>query len=288
MDKDEILEQVAEWPLVRTKCVCGADDSTLVSYTERLGLPAATVICRCCGTVRRLHTWDEHHVRFFYSRGWYRTLCGRRTLEERHAAQAGIGTFYRQEMLARGVDLGRVLEIGCDTGGALSAFPGSAMGEELDAEAREYAVRCDHVVAEHCAPHWPLSAIFANHVLEHTIDPVDTLRAWSERLAAGGVLLFAVPDLWRVSDGEDWRRGYASGGDEAAWQAWWRIDHVWEWTERTIRVVLERAGLDAHVQRVPAGVLATVGSLFVVAHPSGEAGVIRSFLNLRHQEDGDT
>ncbi len=42
--------------------------------------------------------------------------------------------------------------------------------------------------------HFPYDFILNSHVLEHTPDPINAIREWSECLSPGGFLIMAVPD----------------------------------------------------------------------------------------------
>jgi len=93
--------------------------------------------------------------------------------------------------------------------------------------------------------------IIANHFLEHTQDPIGTLRRFIEVLRPGGVLFLALPDKRftfdaerRVTPVEHMIRDHEEG------PAWSSLDHLYEFSREVQR--LDGDALEEHVRSMKA------------------------------------
>ncbi len=131
----------------------------------------------------------------------------------------------------------RVLDVGCDHGFFLDdarRYGYAVTGVEPSVRAREYAQRIglevypslDHVTGR-------FSAITLWHVLEHIPDPYSTLILLRDMLESDGVIAIRVPNAGSIM-AHIFRDRWI----------WFQSDqHVHHFHERTLRIVLERAGL---------------------------------------------
>ena len=77
------------------------------------------------------------------------------------------------------------------------------------------------------------SIITAWHVLEHTLDPIETIQKLSERLNIGGKLLIAIPN-YKSFDANKYK-GYWAGYDVPR--------HLWHFSPKTIKQLAAKLGL---------------------------------------------
>jgi 2-polyprenyl-3-methyl-5-hydroxy-6-metoxy-1,4-benzoquinol methylase len=143
-----------------------------------------------------------------------------------------------------GVSSGRVLDVGCMFGYLLDEAKRrgcETWGVELSDLPRQEAAAKGHNVtagtleqlaAEH--PGVRFDAIFAQHVLEHIEDPSAFLATARSLLAPGGRIVLCVPNF------EARLRKVAP----EAW-GWYQVPvHLHHFSERSLRQLIERAGLD--------------------------------------------
>lgn len=108
---------------------------------------------------------------------------------------------------------GRILEIGCGTGGLLVAAAQRGLGiEGVDIASRWLVVAGARLraagtparltPADGARLPWPdgtFSAVVADSVLEHLDDPAAALREWARVLEPGGMLLLWSPNRWSLA-----------------------------------------------------------------------------------------
>jgi len=105
----------------------------------------------------------------------------------------------------------RILDVGCGTGGMLPMLSevGEVEGAEYSADARERAkVRVPHFAVQPCElphelPSGERDLITAFDVIEHLDEPIESLKAFRERLVFDGQVVVTVPAfqfLWTRHD----------------------------------------------------------------------------------------
>ena len=139
---------------------------------------------------------------------------------------------------------GTILDVGCSTGDLLEAVGRLGnyrlWGVEYKAEAAKKAeargIRVWRSEFEHAdVPPESTDLVVLQHVLEHVVDPTDTLRRIHRLLRPSGRLVGEVPniDSWDAHIfGRYWGGGHAPR-------------HLWHFTPKTLRSVLERSGFEA-------------------------------------------
>jgi SAM-dependent methyltransferase len=137
---------------------------------------------------------------------------------------------------------GRLLEIGCACGFLLVAARerGFAVeGVEVSRWAAEYARReygldvKTGTLAEVDLPQGAYDAVVLADVIEHLVDPVETVRVSARLLRPGGRLLILTPDVGSVAA-------------RLAGRHWWGLldDHYFYFSRETLRRLLEREGFE--------------------------------------------
>ena len=103
--------------------------------------------------------------------------------------------------------------------------------------------------------------VVANHMLEHTEDPIGTIASHLRVLRPGGILFYALPDGRRIREDRDRPLTTAEHllRDHADGPAWSRSDHYREWVRfaerwdepdvdrRAAQLEAERANIHFHV-----------------------------------------
>lgn len=152
---------------------------------------------------------------------------------------------------------GRVLDVGCGTGGALDSFAKlgwHTVGVEPGSRAAETARAAGHSVLTgsfpETAPEGRFDLVLFVHSLEHVRDPARSLARACELLAPGGAVFVATPNA-------DGALARASDVD------WWQLDaprHLVVLSRAGLRAAAARAGLsvaELHTHSVPMGPLVT-------------------------------
>lgn len=148
---------------------------------------------------------------------------------------------HKIEFLQQTISHGLVLEIGCGHGFFLEAAkhsPFHATGIDISKYAVLYAKNQGHVDARvmnlYTATFRPKSfdAVVAFQLIEHVTDPVTFLRAARTYIKPGGMLLLATPNAG----------GYLRAILGKNWLSFKHREHLYFFTQQTMRLVLERAG----------------------------------------------
>lgn len=171
---------------------------------------------------------------------------------------------------------GRFFEVGCGPGYFLAEM--RDLGWEVGGlEISTYAVRearerlgldlANGPLLPGALPSGELDAVFLGDVLEHLPRPLEALREVHRSLRPGGVIVIAVPSTLNLLSGRIGLAGYRILGRSRTV----RIPpyHLFEYTPRTLRQVLERAGFQMLALRQSAVSLRRMG---LRGHPLENAG----------------
>lgn len=219
----------------------GTSFETLARHDRNL-LGVISVGCRQCGLVQTnprpsaqgLDLFYRDHYRLYYQRTEAPDVAYIASLDKDRRLAATAEYFLTELKLPRDAV---VLDFGCGEGTLFAALRkaglgGAFYGVELNAKFGEYAsAQGNALVSSTIACREPVDLIIVNHVLEHLHDPVGTLRRLAALLKPGGRLYVDVPDA------EEYRTIFDL-----------HIAHIYHFTERTLRRLVEQAGLD--VERV--------------------------------------
>ncbi|MBU0516480.1 MAG: class I SAM-dependent methyltransferase [Proteobacteria bacterium] len=185
---------------------------------------------------------------------------------ERHFRNAPR-RWLRLPLVKYGLGDKKVLDVGCSFGEALIFFGPGSRGVDIHARAVQFARGLglsalqgdflDPGVLEKIPPR-SFDAVWCSQVLEHVAAPHDALLAMRSRLKPGGLLLLGLPPIphwrWAEAMGRVILRLFFGRPTPLGYTA---EDHIYAFTRRTSRFLLERAGFQvieqaAFVSRRPA------------------------------------
>ncbi len=221
---------------IRPCPLCSGMEFTHLASHDRNLLGIATVGCNRCGLVQTnprpsaagLHRFYRDHYRIFYQGATApdQTYIASLNKDVRLAYTA---RFFKDTIGLKRDDV--VLDFGCGEGSLFAAlrhagFTGAFYGVELNASFGEYASRYGNAtVSNSIRSREPVDLVVVNHVLEHLDDPIGTLRELGKLIKPSGHLYIDVPDA------EEYDKIYDL-----------HIAHIYHFTERTLRTLVERAG----------------------------------------------
>ncbi len=217
--------------------VCAAE--TARPHFEIENLTARVLVCTQCGLGRLHPMLDAHEISALYPDEYYGEPGTKfqplvenlvRFIGERHI------TFLTRGLAPRS----RILDVGCGRGvilGALANRGFEVHGLEISAEAARGAdpraeIRIATRLAEADYAAESFDEIIIWHVLEHLLDPRDTLEAAHRILKPGGRLIVAVPNFSSLQS--RWTGG-----------AWFHLDlprHVHHFPLEALRAILADTG----------------------------------------------
>ncbi len=188
--------------------LCGSSNQKPFARVDSLGFPLIYYQCQQCGLVFQSPQESRTADPEFYTRT-YRQLY--QASEEPTEKDLKVQIQRAEQLIAllrsqTTLKPARVLDIGASSGILLQAFqrafPGDVVGVEPGEAYRKYAENSglkmfpslDDLIA---AKPEKFSLVSLSHVLEHLLDPVDTLRTIRhELIAEDGLLLIQVPNFY--------------------------------------------------------------------------------------------
>ncbi len=222
-------------------CACGAQVGVEVPLERKLLTRWGEVgIYRCpqCGLAQDAHFPTSEQVREMYStKNIYQAL----TQEQFQTLEKNF--HHVVEDLARlGIQQGKVLEIGCNAGYALTVLrragfevQGVEMNEETRKEANEQYQIPTVAALEELPTEQRYEVVLLSHVLEHIPEVAAFLDALNARLVPGGVLYIKVPNY-----GSIFARFIAKG----RWHSYLPLQHQWYFEKQSLAGLLQRHGFE--------------------------------------------
>jgi len=243
---NKIMVLYKKFGLVNNGCsLCESNSFTLVSEGDRYGFDLKKQFCNQCGLIQTYPAVSREFHEEFYSYHYRPLYLKSETVnyedvikEQNDKAQKYLDYFFNNGLAEKLANLS-IIEIGCSSGGTISALKTSAksvQGCDLDVEAIKFAhdnLKLDVEVAMYPSslPLGPRLFILS-HVLEHVFNPLETLKEIRVLMNTGDYLFVAVPGLNGVYDGDykhDLRR-------------YFHIAHVTDFTSTTLTNVANYAG----------------------------------------------
>lgn len=230
--------------------LCGGRELNLylkdVTTWEHLG-KFNLVVCQNCGLVFVSPRPKSDQIQKFYppERYWgdqdIRKPHGK-SLNKKWCRQRdeGYGILYR-EIFKQFPKPARILDIGCGTGGFLTAFRDKdwqVLGTEISKEAASYSgktygfpVKIGDLLEIDFSKE-KFDVIVINGVLEHVFSPRETLEKVSQLLSDDGLLAIVVPNIeslgFKIFKGD-----------------WWPLQpprHLYHFSPKTITILLQKTG----------------------------------------------
>ncbi|TNC06026.1 class I SAM-dependent methyltransferase [Methylobacterium terricola] len=185
--------------------LCGDTGTLVVAETDRRLKQLRSVACTGCGLIRTDPMPSAAELDAYYAsayRAAYQFALGRRP-PRHHLHRSRREARFRADLLGPALRPGaRVLDFGSGSGEFLAAARGQGCEVTGIEPGRTYAAyaRDEHGARvldrlDALAPDAVFDVVTVHHVLEHLRDPVDTLVRLAGRLAPGGVLYAAVPNM---------------------------------------------------------------------------------------------
>jgi SAM-dependent methyltransferase len=150
----------------------------------------------------------------------------------------------KAEALRRHVSGGRLLEIGCAAGFFLDATRrlgfdvyGTEIAEDMAAHAKDVLGAPNVYVGPletYEPPKEPFDVVAMFDVVEHIADPIAALAKIRGALAPNGVLILQTQDVASITRRLMGRK----------WTHFKQLEHVWHFSDRSLRALLSRAGFD--------------------------------------------
>lgn len=198
----KIMNNLVEFEFI--PCLCGCFEFDLIASVDRFNLLQDTVKCVECGLVQSNPRMTDKEYADFYSSDLYR-LCyeGEDYLNvvERKYDLEGVQHIFYEVNKARHIDpKTSVLEIGA--GGGWNLLPFMNAGAKV--LGIDYSPNLTQLGAKHGIPmkqgtindmSGQFDIIIINHVLEHFLNPLESLLKILQHLKADGVIYIAVPNI---------------------------------------------------------------------------------------------
>ena len=208
---NKILSLYKKYGLVSNGCsLCESNNFTLVSEGDRYGFDLKKQFCNECGLIQTYPAVSKEFHEEFYSYH-YRPLYLKSKVvdyqdvikEQNDKAKKYLEYFFNNGLSEKLADLS-IIEIGCSSGGTISALKKAAksvQGCDLDVEAIKFAqdnFKLDVEVGMYPSylPDGPRLFILS-HVLEHVYNPLETLKEIRLLMNTGDYLFIAVPGIKR-------------------------------------------------------------------------------------------
>jgi len=186
------------------ECLCGSRKFIFLAGYDRYGMSQSTVMCEECGLVQSNPRMTPDEYARFYSSDTYRRCYDSsdylEKYEARYSSRAGQHILYevcKTKAVKSGVS---VLEIGAGGGWNLIAFRdtgASVLGvdysQSLVELGKAHGIAMKQGDADNIEGQYDV--IILNHVFEHLLNPLETLKKTKPHLKPDGIFYIAVPNF---------------------------------------------------------------------------------------------
>jgi 2-polyprenyl-3-methyl-5-hydroxy-6-metoxy-1,4-benzoquinol methylase len=190
-------------------CLCGFEEFDVIASNDRYGLTQQTVMCRSCGLILSNPRMTAAATEKFYESDRYRAIYEGDQVEQiskqkwEQPKESNNYTFEIFSHVERNFSLTpstEILEFGAGAGSNLRSFVEADLkitGIDYSPQAveigRRYGVNMVCGGLEVIRGKYDI--ILINHVLEHFLDPIGSLKRLKEHLKEDGIMFIAVPNI---------------------------------------------------------------------------------------------
>lgn len=241
-------------PLEHVACyLCGSEGGKLLVDDP----PFQVLSCRSCGLAYTTPRLDGSRIHELYSDHYFNSESAEGFGYSGYVADTDgyLRTFAKKaRLIERFESKGRLLEIGCAAGVFLEVMRrrgfevhGSEIAEETLRSAREnFGLENLHHGPLHALdlPGSHFDVVAAFDVIEHVAEPLEMLEQMKAFLRPGGLLVLQTQDVSSMT-----RKVLG-----AKWHHFKQLEHIYHFSPRTLRSMLERTGYEiVEVRRRGAG-----------------------------------
>ena len=229
------------YSIIPTNCLCGNNNSYLISTVDREGWEYKLVLCESCGLIRAKEYWDEKSVRDFY-KNWYRKKYGTEKDPDKFYNKQKISSkivwdFVFQYTSKFSIPM-TVVDIGGGAGGRLDCFKAHNcylfdFNKTFLEKANMMGIKTQEGGTDklHLIDKKP-DLVILSHVLEHFTNVDRELKTLIKYLEIGSLVYIEIPGIDSLKGG---RRSYDFLGD-IHWP------HVFYFSRDVINNLMERYG----------------------------------------------
>lgn len=189
-------------------CLCGNQNSIIISKTDRYGLPVHTHLCKNCGMMWTNPRMNEVTLNKFYNEDYRPIYVGNLQapdvfFDEQIKRGKKIFDFIKSEISNQ--EKFTVFDIGCGAGGILIPFQesgfkvfGCDLGNEYLKKGREVGLTLEYGNLDSLKKYGLAKLVILSHVIEHFANPLKNLASISELLDDNGYLYIEVPGIFKI------------------------------------------------------------------------------------------
>jgi SAM-dependent methyltransferase len=252
-------------------CVCKNADFEVLSEKDRYGFNMPVVICKQCGLIQIYPKLSQKSYDDFYNTSYRKLYLGegrpKNTFFETQTITGnGIIDFLEKHLNQKIINQ-KILEIGAGAGGILYSFKqrgNEVYGCDLDSEYLEfgrkhYNIEIEFGTFDNLKKDYKPDFIILNHVLEHTLDPLEELKRLKTICQHNTIVYIGLPGVYALQDSYD-----------SDFLKYIHIAHVYHFTLTTLKNILNLAGFKLIYGNEDIGCICKV---------SGDATGGKSFIN---------
>ena len=240
--------QLAEKQFEPVECIlCGPSETRLIASTGQFGWPVYVSICKNCGLVFLNPRWTRDGYDQFYETE-YEKFYRFNEAEAKTTEQVKARTVWNRILQYAPQEYRSVLDIGAGLGWGLHHIASNVSGIRLAGiEPSNYCA--EHLVNQIGAEligrdvdsDWyqnidsPFDLVIMRMVLEHLMNPIESLKKVRQAIAPGGKLYIAVPDMMEPEGPLN--------------EYWFRSVHTYYYSKATLTSIAARAGFKPVIVR---------------------------------------